>query len=367
MGFFDRFKKKKQEEQPEAQAVSQQKTEAEAKPGEPEQEPAAEPEKKAAQQAEEPADIPSQEELPHPEEAAIQYSGDKILGFALLNTKEFDIQQFRLNLKRDWDIEPEMKMKNNGLVNLAFMISGMSFLLTHMPAPIPNHEAERAARYNYLWKGGQEAVAGHQSFVVVALLQNPCQDRVRTCAQYSKVCGALMGLPNACAVYMGGQNLVVSAAEYRRNIEVMKKAQEEGKPYFPIQLWVYIGLAKGKQGGCGYTYGLKDFGKKEIEILEHPIPPAQMYQLISMMCYLFVVNDVQLQDGLRIRLDNKMTVTLQLSPGVLVRGESFKVIFPQRSKPEGQEGEAAPENGSETPDGGEAPQQEQEQEPKEEV
>ncbi|MGI5958572.1 MAG: DUF4261 domain-containing protein [Massiliimalia sp.] len=331
MGFFDLFKKKKHLEE----TASPEKQEPVQKEAEPEKTAVEDVPEEAKENTEMNADS-LQEDLPNPEDAAIKYSGDKILGFALLNDKEFDIQQFRLNLKRDWDVEPEMKMKNNGLVNLAFMISGMSFLLTHMPAPVPNHEAERAARYNYLWKGGQEAVAGHQSFVVVALLQNPCQDRVRTCTQYTKVCGALMGLPNACAMFMGGQNLVISAEEYRKNIAAMKKADEDGKRYFPIQMWVHIGLARGKNGGCGYTYGLKDFGKKEIEIIDHLVPPMQMYQLISMMSYLFVVNDVQLQDGLRIRLDEKVTVTLKLSAGVFVRGETFKVIFPQQAAQNGE-------------------------------
>lgn len=257
-------------------------------------------------------------------------NGYKPYAFALLKDRIFDLLEFRDKLYEDWKIEPQIFVRNNdNFLAFTFMLAGMTFSCSHIPMPIPNREAEIVSKYNYIWKDAAQATQEHQSFVMIALVKNPCVDKIKTCTLFSKICGVIMAMKNASAVYMREQKMIISPTEYRRQIEVIKEMEVKNKKYFPLSLWIYIGMAKGKEGGRGYTYGLQQLGKQEIEIIDQPFMPQKMFQLMNAFAYFIIVENIDLENGNRLNLDKEHQVIVEKSEGVMIKGESCKLIFPK--------------------------------------
>lgn len=329
MGLFDKFKKKPKGIEEDKKAETEKITSESDAENQPEKTEEVPPAGKAV----------ISEEIPHatlsgpanvkPEWAEM----NRVLGFVLLKDKSFDLEQFKLQLKEDWRLEPEIDVKNNGLMNLTFMIAGMHFVVTHMPAPVPNQEVERAAQYNILWKEAKTVAAEHQSFLVVAIVKNPSLDKVKTYLNFTKICGSLTALPNVSAVYMGGQHLMISPQEYRHHVAFLQKAIEKKETYLPIPLWIYFGLVRGEKGGYAYTYGLKDFGRMELELLDTPLSPLQAHQILNMLCYMSLTENVVLKNNDRVRLDKNQFVVLKQSKGVMMQVDTLKVFFAKSGMP----------------------------------
>ena len=80
--------------------------------------------------------------------------GNVLAGFVLYTDANMDWLRFKKFLKDDWNIVPQDDVKDNAMV---FKVGDMVVACSLMPNPVPNKEAENAAKYNILWKEGDRA------------------------------------------------------------------------------------------------------------------------------------------------------------------------------------------------------------------
>ena len=92
--------------------------------------------------------------------------GNVLAGFVLYTDANMDWLRFKKFLKDDWNIVPQDDVKDNAMV---FKVGDMVVACSLMPNPVPNKEAENAAKYNILWKEGANEVAKHQAHVMLAV------------------------------------------------------------------------------------------------------------------------------------------------------------------------------------------------------
>ena len=93
--------------------------------------------------------------------------GNVLAGFVLYTDANMDWLRFKKFLKDDWNIVPQDDVKDNAMV---FKVGDMVVACSLMPNPVPNKEAENAAKYNILWKEGANEVAKHQAHVMLAVM-----------------------------------------------------------------------------------------------------------------------------------------------------------------------------------------------------
>src|SRR5690606_41872309 len=77
----------------------------------------------------------------------------------------------------------------------------------------------------------------------------------------SKVLHSILITSNSIGIYQGSQSLLIPKEQYIESSESLKVGQT------PIDLWIYIGLRKSEEGNSLYTYGLNEFEKSEMEII----------------------------------------------------------------------------------------------------
>jgi hypothetical protein len=122
-------------------------------------------------------------------------------------------------------------------------------------------------------------------------------------------------------VYMGEQSLLLSKEDYLSGAEGMKDDM------FPLHLWIYFGFRETEGLRSGYTYGLKAFGKLELEIFDSERSYQGIQGFLFNMTHYVLERDVTFKDGETCGLSADEMIAIRLSPGKFVEGDSLKLDY----------------------------------------
>ncbi|WP_134686876.1 DUF4261 domain-containing protein [Brevibacillus migulae] len=246
-------------------------------------------------------------------------------GFVLLNTSECDLEQVKANLLHDWNIscspetgeERDPGEEKEGV--LVCNIDNFTLALTFVDAPVPNGEAEHFAQGNYLWPEAVDVTKTHVAQIIVAVL-NSSGSALDSGRMYTKLAASCLKLPNAIGIYTSG---TVFQPELFLEMANFMKTDDA----FPLLNLVYFGLVRSETGMNAYTYGLKSFGKDEIEILDSRLTPSELREFLIDISTYVVEHDVTLKDGETIGFTAEQKLPITRSQGVYVDGESLKIKY----------------------------------------
>lgn len=246
----------------------------------------------------------------------------KPIGFILYENEEFDWDFFLKTLSEDYGITTDEKVsKDTSSESLIFDVDGATMIVSFMPFPVPNGEAEENAKNNFLWQNGAEQVKKHKSQIILAFFHmNEDNPTVENYKLFIKFADSLLKCPSSVGIYT---NATVYPSEfYCENAEVLKDNED-----LPVQIMIYIGLYADKNGICGYTYGLKNFGYREIEILDSKQSPGDVYGFLCSVSEYVLAYDVMLRDNETIGFSAEQKLPIRLSVGKAVEGQSLKIGF----------------------------------------
>ena len=208
-------------------------------------------------------------------------------GFVLLSEAAWDPQKLAADLRRDWQIEAADLPKDSS-EPLVFEVEGMTAAISLMPAPIPDQEAERNAETNYLWPQAVEMTKQHQAHLLVAVLGQE-QTAIEKASLFTKLCASCCRQAAALGVYTSG---TVFQPEMYLDVAMMMNDDE-----LPLLDWIYFGLYRSEKGMCAYTYGMRMFGKLEMEVLDSAASPQELRDFLYAIAGYVLDQDVTLNDG----------------------------------------------------------------------
>ena len=246
-------------------------------------------------------------------------------GFVLLNSPECDLDQVKKNLLQDWNIScstEDGEDQNAGEEKegiLVFEVDGFTLAVSFVDAPVPDGEAEHNAQANYLWPEAAEVVKTHVAQIILAVFTRSGSP-LDSGRLYTKLAASCLKLPNAIGIYMSGT--VFQPQLFLELAEIMKPDDS-----FPLLNLVHFGLVRSEKGISGYTYGLKSFGKDEIEVLDSQAAPAELRDFLIDIAGYIVEQNVTLRDGETIGFSAEQKLPITRSEGVYVEGESLKIGF----------------------------------------
>ena len=258
------------------------------------------------------------------EEAERQSEAGPFAGFVLLSTPEWDLEAFKRQLEEDWGIEyppenGEEAASNDEGTTAVFDIDGITVAVSLMDAPVPDGEAEYWANSNFMEKEQALAAArSHQAHVMVAVVDKEHPPRQRG-ELYVKLASTLLKAPNALGVYTNG---TVWLPEYF--IRVAEDLKEGDLPLLDL---VFVGLVRYEKGVCGWTNGLRAFGKDELEIRDSQQSPQEVHMLLLNIAGYIIQEDVTLRDGETLGYTAEQKLPITRSQGVNVEGMSLKIEF----------------------------------------
>ena len=242
------------------------------------------------------------------------------VGFVLLDEVRFDAEKYVKNLKEDWGMSYDFEITHDNNTIIADN-NGMILTASLMPAPIPDNEAVEQAKTNYRWEKAVEAAEKHKAHLLVSLINRGDVDNIEGAKHYVKLL-ANATKQEGCL----GINILGTVIHPQMYYDFAKLYDENDD--FPIENIVYIGLYGDENNTVsGYTYGLEQFGKKELEIIKSLEEAEEVYNFLASISDYIITSDVVLNDGETIGFSEEQKIQISVSEGIALDGETVKLGF----------------------------------------
>ena len=258
-------------------------------------------------------DYANEEGFASEEEAAGSFCGS-----VLLSEDLWDKEKLISDLKADWEIELS-KEDTEDEDTIVTDLDKCRIVISKFPAPVPNEEAEINAENNWMWEEAVEVTKTHKAHIVVAILGDE-EDVISRGILYTKIMATCCKQENAIGVFTSG--VVFEPSYYMTSAEMIRDGE------LPIFTWVWFGLYRTKNGLSTYTYGMKAFGKLELEILDADEEAGKLLSFISAISSYVLQDDVEFKDGETIGLSEEDIHQITLSKGVaLPDQDTLKISY----------------------------------------
>ena len=239
-------------------------------------------------------------------------------GSVLLLEDEWDKDKLISDLQVDWGIElsKEDTLDEDTIVT---DFDKCRIVISKFPAPVPNEEAEINAENNWMWEEAVEVTKTHKAHIVVAILGDE-EDLIARGLLYTKIMATCCKQEKAIGVFTSG--VVFEPSYYMKSAEMIRDGE------LPIFTWVWFGLYRTENGLSTYTYGMKAFGKLELEILDADEEAGKLLSFISAIASYVLQDDVEFKDGETIGLSEEDIHQITLSKGVaLPDQDTLKISY----------------------------------------
>jgi hypothetical protein len=242
-----------------------------------------------------------------------------ILGMVLLeDSNSFDLKGTIKELRTKWNLKIDDKDTNEETAVLT--IQDYQVAIATIPVKIPEQEVENQAEYNYFWKNGVEETSKHKGHIVLSIMnsgKNPVQENLL----FSKIASSVMNNSKSIGIYIGGRTLVLKKDFYQANVEMMSETD------LPLYNWIYFGLREENGKNSVYTYGLANFNKMEMEIIESNVSIEELNEMMFNLAHYVISYDVTLKDGETIGLSAEQKLRISESKGKFLEGKTLKIEY----------------------------------------
>lgn len=226
------------------------------------------------------------------------------------------------NFRKDYDARYDEKIKepSGDSSSAVFSVDGEMIAIAHMPVPIPFGDIQDIARYAYNWKTVLEDTNNHKSHLIVSVIRGS-QDQIKRFKIFTQIVCSLLRTTNSVGVYEGNQSLLIPKDDYLDQADLMSDED------LPLNLWIYFGLRRTDTGNSGYTYGLKELNKPEMEVLNSSKSLEDIRDFLFNIAHYVLAYDVTFQDGETCGVSEEERVVISFSKGQFVEGETFKLAY----------------------------------------
>jgi hypothetical protein len=245
--------------------------------------------------------------------------GNVLIGMVLL--KDDQSLQSELFLK-DLREQNSLKIEKIGIANGAIVmeIDGESVSIMSLAMPVPWGDIESTAAYAYNWETAVEDLEEHKGHIIVSVMYG-VNNTIKRFQILTTVICSLLRTSNAIGVYKGTQCLLIPKDEY------LSEAGEMSADNLPLNLWIYFGLLRDIDHNSGYTLGLSEFGKKELEVVGSENRLSDIKTFLFNIAHALIELDVTFRDGQTFEYSEWGTIKISLSKGHYIENETFKLEF----------------------------------------
>lgn len=220
------------------------------------------------------------------------------------------------NLKSFWGLNVSNIEGDNDTA--AFDIDGVMIALGNMPISIPKEELDEVISYTYTWSNASEELEKHTGHAIVSILGGDKTSVERFTILSKLLCSILITNENCIAIYQGNETLLLHRDHYLAAVDDLKMNR------IPVPAWIYIGLRQTPQGIDAYTYGMFNFNKPEVEIIESLLDSNRLYRMILGISSYIIGEDANFSDGEIYNLSESIKLQVSLSKGIHVDSSSLK-------------------------------------------
>jgi len=233
------------------------------------------------------------------------------------NNKGYVLDKVIEDLRLYWELDVTDIEGDDELAT--FKVGDELVAISMMPVPIPNSEFESMYSYSYLWENVENETKEHTNHVIVSILSSDIP-MVEKYSLLTKVNSSILRTSeDAIGIYQGSATLLLPKELYIAFSELLLSDM------LPVQLWVYIGIIYNNERTSVYSYGMQEFGKSEIEVLETAMSNGELYDMFTNILNYVLDYDVTLKHGETIGFSEDEKIKIIQSEAVYVDGNSLKL------------------------------------------
>lgn len=240
-----------------------------------------------------------------------------ILSMPMFKGESYSLEKVLEDLKSYWKLNISEISGDDEVAT--FSINGYIVAIAKMPTPIPSEELEPIFAYSYLWKNAEKEVPEHKTHAIVSILKNGTNMIEKFSLMTMVNASILRTTDSAIGIYHGSQTLLLPKDLY---IDFSDFLLEEN---LPIVLWIYIGIIYNESQSSLYTFGMKEFGKQEIEIIDNPMSGGDLYDFILPVLNYILGYDITLKNGETIGFTAEQKIKITESKAIYLEGNSLKL------------------------------------------
>lgn len=242
-----------------------------------------------------------------------------ILGMILIKDENsFNLKGFFDDLKYHYNIE--IRDPNGDNTSLVFTVGDEFVMIGHIAAPIPLEDIQESAYYAYNWQTALEDSKPHKSHLIVSIMKGS-PGLVNRFETFTRIICSLLRTTNSIGVYKGNQSLLIPKDDYLNEASLMDDDN------LPLNLWIYFGLRTTDSGKSGYTYGLKEFDKSELEIINSSNNLEDIREFLYNISHYILSGDITFKDGQTCGVSEDERIPITFSKGKFVEGDSYKLGY----------------------------------------
>ncbi len=242
-----------------------------------------------------------------------------ILGMILLEKpNSLDFKGMTSDLEENWGLKIDSNESEKETAVLS--INGYTIAIAVVPAPIPGDEVETTVEFNYLWPDGANEATKHKGHVILSIM-NAGKDPIKENILFNQMAASILKNSESIGIYIGARTLVLKKDFYLYNSESMSEEN------LPLYNWIYFGLIQDKGKQSAYTYGLADFGKKEMEIVRSKKDAEELNEMMYSLTHYVLAYDVTLKAGETIGMSAEQKLKISESKGEFLDGTTIKIDY----------------------------------------
>ncbi|HEC2848715.1 TPA: DUF4261 domain-containing protein, partial [Campylobacter jejuni] len=199
-----------------------------------------------------------------------------------------------------------------------FSYENMLVTLNLINNPIPNHEVEYYANFNFMWKDALEQTKKHKAHLLIAVLSQD-QSKLEQAKMFTKIAVLCLDNKHALGFYTGA--VVLEPSFYIENAKMLDDNR------LPVYNWIYVSVYPSENGVNAYTYGLRNFDKLELEVCDLNIEEKELFFCIYDIVLHILTYDINLKDKDILKFEDGKEIKFIKSQGISVENESLKIIF----------------------------------------
>lgn len=246
-----------------------------------------------------------------------QKESNLILSMPMFNSDEgYSLSKIIDDLKTYWKLNVSELSGDDSVAT--FKIEDETVAVAIMSVPIPETDLEPILSFSYLWKNVEEELKTQTNHAIVSVLASNTKQVERFKILTKLNASILRTTGNSLGIYQGTQTLLLPKNVYLDFADFLLDDD------LPLQLWLYIGIINDENDSSIYTYGMKEFGKSEIEIIKSSMKGSDLYDFLLPVLSYIIESDVTLKNGETIGFSEEQKIKISQSKGIFLEGETLK-------------------------------------------
>lgn len=196
--------------------------------------------------------------------------------------------------------------------------------LAHVPAPIPDGEAEDNADGNFLWPNGRQEAAQHRSHVIVTNMgaggeQTPVQSAI----EVSRLALVALDLFEGIGVYWGNACVCNSRQVFEDFCENMSEE------HAPVPVWLRFQIVRSEHDAMSlYTLGMEQFGLMNIEVDRCNPKRGDLFEFVSNIAHYLIQSGPVIADGHTVGGNENERILVRHRPSMIDENRQvYKIVF----------------------------------------